>query len=63
MEIKMIVEKTTTGFSAYSEKLPVHTEGTSLDELKSNMIEALNLYFQNESKVISEEDLSVQFIL
>jgi predicted RNase H-like HicB family nuclease len=43
-KINLIVEKTSTGFSAYAEKYPVYTTGKSLTELKRNIAEALNLY-------------------
>ncbi len=39
MKIEMIVEKTKTGYSAYAEKFPVYTVGTTLNELKANMPE------------------------
>ncbi len=45
MKIKMVVERTKTGYSAYAEKYLVYTVGTTLEELKVNMLEALNLYF------------------
>jgi hypothetical protein len=59
MKIKMIVEKTRTGYSAYAEKYPVYTAGADLDELKSNIIDALNLNFEEEGKIVKEEDISV----
>lgn len=34
MKIKMIVEKTKTGYSAYAEKYPVYMIGIALDEIK-----------------------------
>jgi len=43
-KINLIVEKTSTGFSAYAEKFPVYTTGKSITELKANIVEALNLY-------------------
>jgi predicted RNase H-like HicB family nuclease len=43
-KINLIVEKTSTGFSAYAEKFPVYTTGESMSELKRNIVEALNLY-------------------
>lgn len=63
MKIEMIIEKTSTGFSAYAEKLPVYTVGTSLEELKTNMIEALNLYFENKDRTVTEEDLKIKLDL
>lgn len=59
MKIEMIVEKTKTGYSAYAEKYPVYTGGSSLEELKANMLEALNLYFEKQGKTITEKDLKI----
>ena len=55
----MIVERTNTGYSAYAQKFPVATIGKDLLELKSNMIEALNLYFEENSPAITEDDIKV----
>ena len=44
--VNLIVEKTSTGFSAYAEKYPVYTTGKSLTELKKNIAEALNLHHE-----------------
>ncbi len=59
MKIEMIVEKTKTGYSAYAEKYPVYTVGSSLGELKVNMIEALNLYFDEQGTTITEKNLKI----
>ncbi|HEX8460078.1 MAG TPA: helix-turn-helix transcriptional regulator [Segetibacter sp.] len=59
MKVKMIVEKTKTGYSAYSEKYPVYTVGTTLEELKTNIIEALNLYYEDQGKKFTESDLKI----
>lgn len=59
MKIEMIVEKTKTGYSAYAEKYPAYTVGKSLEELKNQMIEALNLYFEKDGKTITEKDLKI----
>jgi len=59
MKIQMIVERTGTGYSAYAEKYPVYTVGKSLNELKSNILEALNLYFEDKGKMITEKDLKI----
>lgn len=59
MKIEMIVEKTKTGFSAYAEKYAVYTVGKTLEELKANILEALNLYFESEGKVVTEKDLKI----
>jgi len=59
MKIEMTVEKTRTGYSAYAEKFPVYTVGKSLEELKSNILEALNLYLVRKGKTVAEEDLRI----
>lgn len=49
---KFIVERTSTGFSAYSEdeRTPVFTTGKNFEELKTNMLEALNLSLEHAGK-------------
>ncbi len=59
MKIEMIVEKTKTCYSAYDEKYPVYTVGSSLNELKANILEALNLHFKKQGKTITENDLKI----
>lgn len=59
MKIEMIVERTKTGYSAYAEKYPVYTAGSSLEELKANILEALNLYLEKQGKAITEKDLKI----
>jgi predicted RNase H-like HicB family nuclease len=59
MKIEMIVERTKTGYSAYAEKYPVYTVGSSLEELKTNMLEAINLHFEEQGKAITEKDLKI----
>lgn len=59
MKIEMIVEKTKTGYSAYAEKYPVYTVGATLDGLKANMLESLNLFFQKQGKTMAETGLKI----
>jgi len=59
MKIEMIVEKTKTGYSAYAAKYPVYTVGNTLEELKSNMLEALNLHFEEQGKTVKENDIKI----
>jgi predicted RNase H-like HicB family nuclease len=59
MKIKMVVERTKTGYSAYAAKYPVYTTGKSLDELKANMLEAVNLYLEKQGKTLTEKDLEI----
>jgi hypothetical protein len=58
-KIEMIIERTNTGYSVYAHNYPVSTTGKDLIELKSNMVEALNLYFEENSPLITENDIKV----
>ena len=59
-KIEMIVERTNTGYSAYAQKYPVATAGKDLIGLKSNMAEALNLFFEKKGPAdITENDIKV----
>lgn len=51
-----IVEKTTSGLSAYVSDLEgVVTTGADLSEIKTNMTEALSLYYKDEPNVVKFE--------
>lgn len=59
MKIEVIIEKTKTGYSAYANKYPVYTVGGTLEELKINTLQALNLYFEKQGKIIDDKDLKI----
>jgi predicted RNase H-like HicB family nuclease len=59
-KLKMIVEKTETGFSAFSEEYPVFTTGRTITELIDNAYEASNLYFEDQKIQISHENLKFE---
>jgi len=56
-KINMIVEKTDTGFSAYSEAYPIFTTGNSIPELVNNAYEAVDLYFEEQNIMVSSENV------
>ena len=56
-KIKMIVEKTDTGFSAFSEDYPIYTTGRTIPELIDNALEAANLLFEEDDIHIEQENL------
>lgn len=62
-KLKVIIEKTSTGYSAYSDKYPIYTTGGDVKELTTNMVEAANFYFEEvkENVVISKKDLDINF--
>jgi predicted RNase H-like HicB family nuclease len=63
MKIEMIVEKTKTGYSAYARDYPLYSVGKTLVQLKSRLLEALNLYFEKEGKTVTENDLRIRLDL
>ena len=58
-KINMVVEKTNTGFSAFSEEYPIFTTAESIPEIVNSAYEAVNFYFEEQEIVASEEN--VQF--
>ena len=59
-KIKMIVEKTDTGFSAYSQEQSIYTTGRTISELIENAYEAANMYFEDEKVRITHENLKFE---
>ena len=58
-KIKITVEKTNTGFSAYSEEYPIFTTGRTIPELINNALEATQLNFEDEY-IITHENLKFE---
>lgn len=59
-KITMTVEKTDTGFSAFSEDYPIFTTGQSIPELINNTYEATDFYFEEESSKINANDIKFE---
>lgn len=53
-KIKIVVEKTETGFSAYSDEYPIFTTANTVPELLNNSYEAIQLYFEDKYEVTHE---------
>ena len=58
-DIKIIVEKTETGFSAYSEEFPIFTTGRTVPELLKNAYEATQLYFEDQY-IVSQKHIKFE---
>jgi transcriptional regulator with XRE-family HTH domain len=58
-KIEVIIERTNTGYSAYTPKYPVATTGKNLRQLKLKICEALNIYFEDKGRYVSLEDLNL----
>jgi hypothetical protein len=52
-------QKTRTGYSAYAVKYAAYTTGSDLGELKFNILEVLNLMFEEEGKIVTEDDIKI----
>jgi hypothetical protein len=59
-KIVMIVEKTDTGFSAYSVEHPIFTTGKSIVDLISNAYEAANLYYEDQDRILAHDNLKFE---
>lgn len=59
-KIIMIVEKTETGFSAFSKDYPIFTTGRTISELINNAFEAANLCFEDQLIHITHENLKFE---
>jgi len=57
-KINIIIEKTKTGFSAYSEDYAIFTAARTIPELIGNTVEAANLYFEDDKITIIQENLN-----
>jgi predicted RNase H-like HicB family nuclease len=62
-KIKFTVEKTDTGFSAFSEVYPVFTTGKTFTELLKNVIEAMNLYLTDQDSQVVEKNIEFEIDL
>ena len=62
-KIDVTVEKTNTGYSAYTDDMNVFTTGKDIPELYSNLIEALNLAYEESGYVVTAENLKLHLDL
>jgi predicted RNase H-like HicB family nuclease len=59
-KILLTVEKTDSGFSAFSEDFPIFTTGKTITELLDNAYEAANLYFEDDKIQITRDNLKFE---
>ncbi len=62
-QIEIIVERTKSGYSAYTSQYPIYTVGKSLEELQTNIVAAINLYLEKEDKIVTEDKLKISLYL
>jgi hypothetical protein len=58
--LSIIVEKTSTGFSAYSTAYSIFTTGGSMPELVSNVYDAVNFYFEDQNVEVPKENIQFE---
>jgi hypothetical protein len=57
-KIRVIIEKTDTGFSAYAEDYPIFTTSLNISELFGQTLEATNLFFEDQKLQITQENIN-----
>lgn len=62
-KIEVIVEKTNTGYSAYNEEMGVFTTGQAIQELQTNLLEALNLALNDTGYFVTSENIQLNLDL
>ena len=62
-KIVAVVEKTNTGFSAFAVDYPAFTIGKTISELSRNIVEALNLYFEDDEIHITSRNINFEIDL
>lgn len=59
-KIKVMVEKTDTGFSAFCDDYPIFTTGRTIPELIDNAMEAANLFFENDNIKLTHDNFKFE---
>lgn len=62
-KIDITVEKTNTGYSAYTEDMSVFTTGKNIAHLHAALLEALNLAYEDTGYEVSAENLRLHLDL
>ncbi len=62
-KIDITVEKTETGYSAYSDELGVYSTAVDISTLYSDLVESLNLYYEDAGYKVSVENLKLSLDL
>lgn len=62
-KINVTVEKTKTGYSAYADDLAIFSTGKTIPKLYQNLLEALNLYYQDAGQFVEHTNLRLHLDL
>ena len=62
-KIVFILEKTDSGFSAYADKYPIYTTGKNVSDIYQNVLEATNLFYEEEGIEIKPNNIQLEIDL
>jgi predicted RNase H-like HicB family nuclease len=62
-KIPVVIEKTKSGFSAYAESVDVYTTGKDIPSLYTNLLEALNLFYEESGYLVETNNLKLNLDL
>ena len=62
-KIPITIERTHSGYSAYADALPVFTTAATIAELYENLLEALNLYYEDQGFELTTANLKLRLDL
>lgn len=62
-KIEFIVEKAEVGYAAYAKNYAIFTMADNWDELEYNVLEAASLWFEEEGRVITMNDIRMNLDL
>ena len=55
--LDVVIEKTDTGYSAFAEEIEVYSTAKNMDSLTGNLVEALNLYYEDDELYVDYANL------
>ena len=62
-KIDVTIEKTDTGYSAFADELNVFTTANDISSLHQNLIEGINLYFEEKGCFVEEDNIRLHLDL
>ena len=62
-KLNILIEKTSTGYSAFAEDLNIFTTAKNINTLHINLLEALNLYYADKGYQVNGENLKLRLDL
>jgi len=62
-KLRVLVEKTSTGFCAGADEYAVYTTGRTISEIIENMVEAFNLHFEDDGIEVKTKNIELHMNL